>query len=98
MALGMMNLLLDWHSLGRWGSCVGLRGLLADEGGIPSLPLPRYVLRWLCWHCEQLFLSTDTEAQPCPQCGRTLAFVAKWDLCAERAPRWWADPGARGTR
>jgi hypothetical protein len=94
----MIDLCLDWRSIGRWGSCVGLRGLFADEGGIPSLPLPRYVLRWLCAHCEQHFLSTDPEAQPCPRCGRALAYVASWDLMREHAQRWWRDaldPGAQ---
>ena len=64
--------------------------LMAGDG-ISPLPLPRYVLRWVCQRCEQHFLCTDPEAQPCPHCGRILAYVARWDLMAEHAPRWWRD-------
>jgi hypothetical protein len=96
----VLNLLMetDWRSLARWGLGVGLRGLLADEGGIPSRPLPRYVQRFACLRCEQHYLSTDTEPQPCPHCHRPLEYVARWDLLAERSPRWWRDaldPGER---
>jgi hypothetical protein len=89
----MIDLFLDWRTAGRWGSLGGLRGLLAGEGGIPALPPPRYVLRWLCQACECHFLGTDPDPQDCPRCGRTLAYVASWDLLAEYSPRWWADSG-----
>jgi hypothetical protein len=89
----MIDPLLDWRSLARWGSCAGL--LAGDR--ISPLPLPRFVQRWLCQACERHYLSTDPEAQPCPQCGRILGYVARWDLLSEYSPRWWADPGAKET-
>jgi hypothetical protein len=91
----MIDLLLDWRSLGRWSGYGGLRGLFADEGGIPGLPLPRFALRWLCQACECHFVGTDPAPQYCPRCHRPLAFVARWDLLREYSPRWWRDQGKR---
>jgi hypothetical protein len=93
----VLNLLMEteWRTAGRWGSLPTLLGLLAGDG-TPALPLPRYVLRWLCQACETHFLGTDPAPQSCPRCHRPLGFVAQWDLAQERAPRWWADPGTRG--
>jgi hypothetical protein len=90
---------LDWHTAGRWGSLFTLPRLLAGEDGLTPPLLPRYVLRFACLRCEQHYLSTDPEAQPCPACGRLLAYVASWDLLSEYAPRWWmADPLDPGER
>jgi hypothetical protein len=94
----LIGLPLDWRSLARWGSLAGLPRLLAGEDEIPALPLPRFALRWLCQKCERHYLSTDPEAQPCPACGRLLAYVASWDLLSECAPRWWTDPLDPGER
>ena len=89
----------DWRTAGRhWGSLPLLR-LLAGEDGIPQLPLPRYVARWLCQACETHFLGTDPGPQSCPRCDRPLAYVASWDLATEASPRSWRgredslDPG-----
>jgi hypothetical protein len=97
MAFGMMPLALDWRSLGRWNVYGALRGLLAGDDGLTLPSLPRYVQRWLCQRCERSYLGTDPAPQYCPGCDRPLTFIAQWDLMRERAPRWWADPGTRGT-
>jgi hypothetical protein len=92
----VLNLFMetDWRTAGRWGSYGGLPSLLAGDGLTP-LPVPRFVWRLACLHCEQLFLSADDQPQSCPQCQRRLQLVAKWDLCRERDPRWWRDaPGS----
>jgi hypothetical protein len=94
----MIDLLLDWRTARRWGSLFTLPRLFAGEDGIPSLPLPRFALRWLCQRCECHFVGTEPAPQYCPRCDRPLAFVGQWDLCTERAPRWWRDaldPGER---
>jgi hypothetical protein len=88
----MIDLFPDWNSIGRWGSCVGLPSLLAGDALTPPA-LPRYVLRWLCQHCERGYLGTAPAPQYCHECRMPLTFVAQWDLMKERAPRWWRDPG-----
>jgi hypothetical protein len=94
----MIDLLLDWRTAGRWRCSGALRGLFAGEGGIPALPLPRFVTRWLCQACETHYLGTESAPQYCPRCHRPLGYVASWDLLEEGAPRWWRDaldPGER---
>jgi hypothetical protein len=88
---------LDWRSLGRWSASGGLCGLFAGEDGLTLPSLPRLVLKWLCQRCERSYMGTEPAPQYCPGCHRPLTFIAEWDLMTERAPRWWADPGTRGT-
>jgi hypothetical protein len=87
----MLTVPLDWRTAGRWSTYGALRGLFAGEGGIPALPLPRYVTRWACMRCEQHYLGTEPAPQSCPRCHRPLAFVARWDLLREYSPRWWGE-------
>ena len=85
--------LIDLRTAGHWGALPLLRLLAGD--GIPQVPLPRYVLRFACLHCERHYVGTDPGQQYCPDCDRPLRFTGEWDLCREYAPKWWADPGAR---
>lgn len=83
----MLRMPLDWHAdTGRWSAMLPL--LLAGDDCVPS-PVPRFVTRLLCEHCETHYLTDTPAAQVCPHCGRTLLYVATWDLRLEAAPRWW---------
>jgi hypothetical protein len=85
----MIDLCLDWRSLGRWGSLLPMP--LADDRPRPIPDPTRYVLCLKCQHCSQRWLAAApaSMAQPCPACAGPLAWVGSWDLVVQAAPDWW---------
>jgi hypothetical protein len=93
----MIDISLDWRTTGRWSAYGCDYDLFGAEGlGQSQRDPQRYVWRWLCQRCERFYItSSDTPAQPCPECETLLQrVVGEWDLRRERTPNWWRCLGA----